>query len=92
MTAWRFRISRSTHPLATEELEIIEDTALVATVVQFEIVFPKIMEDKLLHTIENGFYCDCSEYLRASLSTTRILPTSPSGCDHPCQSAHHGEH
>ncbi len=34
---------------------MIEDIALVDTVVQFEIVFPVILEDDIRHTIKNGF-------------------------------------
>jgi hypothetical protein len=33
-------------------------TALVATVVDGEIVFPVIMEDEPVHTAENGYRCD----------------------------------
>jgi hypothetical protein len=36
---------------------MIEDTALVAKVVQGEIVFPVIMLDKPLHTEANGYRC-----------------------------------
>ena len=34
-----------------------EDIALVAQVVQGEIVIPVIMEDELLHTEANGYRC-----------------------------------
>ena len=33
-------------------------TALVATVVDGEIVFPVIIEDPIIHTPENGYRCD----------------------------------
>ena len=48
---------------------MISDFALVATAVLGKIVLPMIMEDELLHTIENGFFCGCTEYLRVSLFT-----------------------
>ncbi len=45
------------------------NTELIATIVQGEVVFPVLMEDEVLHTEENNFYCGkpdcpCQELLR----------------------------